>query len=118
MAIALLLSVSVAVAGAAGLAVTGPSAEEIIHDHGGHGSVSVALEDGAVLSKGYAIGRLFDGRTAAAYANGTRFALSGVVRGSHRLQALIVDASGRVLARSAPLTFYMRQASRLFPSRR
>jgi len=117
MAGALLLWASFGMAWAAGLAITSPTAKQTLHDNSGNVSVSVALEDGAVLPKGYRIRLLLDGQPAAADARATSFDLSGVERGSHRLQALIVDARGRVIARSEPVTFYMRQASRLFPSR-
>jgi hypothetical protein len=45
-------------------------------------------------------------------------ALEHVVRGEHRLQARILDSSGRSVIESKPITFYLWQASRNFPSHR
>jgi hypothetical protein len=44
--------------------------------------------------------------------------LDGIDRGSHSLQAVLLDANGNRIAASAPVTFYMWHASRLFPNRK
>ena len=43
------------------------------------------------------------------------FDIPGVDRGTHAVQASVVDASGAVRGNSAPVTFHMWRASRLFP---
>jgi hypothetical protein len=48
----------------------------------------------------------------------TRFTLLGLPRGKHTFQSWIVDASGKKLIASTPITFTLWQASRLFPDRR
>lgn len=115
MAIALLLCASAAMASAAGLTIARPAPGETIRDNAGDLGVVVSLEDGAVLPPGYFIRLLLDGEPAAPDNHRMRFQLSGIDRGTHQLQALIVDEDGRVLTRSEPVTFYMWQASRLNP---
>lgn len=109
----LLLGASVTLAWAGGLVIASPAPEETVHDNAGTVGVVVAVEDGAVLPPGYNIRLLLDGEPAAPDAPDTRFQLNGLDRGSHRLQALIVDDDGRVLDRSEPVTFHLWQASRL-----
>lgn len=113
LAVGLLLWASVAVAAAAGLTITSPAPDETIHDNAGNVEVVVGIEDGAQLPPGYRIRVLLDGEPAAPDGAGTRFRLSGIDRGSHQVQALIVDERDRVLTRSPPVTFTVWQASRL-----
>lgn len=115
LALAVLLWAAVTVASAAGLAITSPSPGETVHDNAGNVSVALNVEDGAVLPPGYRIRLLLDGEPAVPDGSGTRFQLSGIDRGTHELQALIVDEDGRVLTRSEPVTFSVWQASRLNP---
>lgn len=103
-----------AVAGyAAGLTIQSPAQGQNVRDNSGNFAVTVAIEDGARLPEGFAIRVLLDGKPAAPDVPITRIPLTGVNRGRHELQALIVDGSGNVVARSATRTFTMRQASRL-----
>ena len=115
---ALLLAAAAGLASAAGVTVTRPAPGEVVHDNAGRVSVAVALEDNAVLPRGYAIRLLLDGAPAAPDHRGGSFELEGVERGEHRLQAMIVDEDGRVLARSPSVDFTVWRASRLQPSRR
>lgn len=43
------------------------------------------------------------------------FSLNGVDRGTHTLQAMIQDAQGKVIQKSATVTIFVKQASRLHP---
>ncbi len=97
------------------VAIVQPAHEATVHDNQGNVAVQVAVSPS--LAPRDRIVVLLDGRPAARQA-GTAVALSGVERGEHTLQALVVDANGATLATSQPVTFYMWQASRLFPSRK
>lgn len=116
--IALLLAAAAGLASAAGVTVTRPAPGEVVHDNAGRVNVAVALEDDAVLPRGYAIRLLLDGAPAAPDRRARSFELEGVDRGEHRLQAMIVDEDGRVLARSPSVDFTVWRASRLQPGRR
>ena len=97
------------------LAIGKPASDATVHDNDGDVEVSVVVSpalragDRALLS--------VDGRPTPAQER-TRFELSGLARGEHSLRAAIVDRSGRTLIASAPITFNMWRASRLFPGRR
>lgn len=47
----------------------------------------------------------------------SQFHLKGVVRGEHTLRARVIDASNDVIGSSAPVTFYVWHASKLYPNR-
>lgn len=96
--------------GSYNVAIVQPANEATVHDNQGNVAVQVAVSPS--LAPGNRIVLVLDGRPVAQQV-GTTFALSGVERGAHTLQAQVVDANGATLAASPPVTFYMRQASRL-----
>ena len=102
--------------GAFGIAITNPKNEETIHDNTGKVVVSIAIEGG--LPEQSAIRVLLDGQPYGAARTGASFTLEGVERGEHTLQAQVVDAAGKTILSSDTVTFYMWQASRLFPGRK
>jgi hypothetical protein len=97
------------------IAIVQPADDETVHDNQGNVGVQVAVSPG--LAPGAGIVLLLDGQPVAQETDAT-FLLSGVERGTHTLEAQVVDASGATLAASQPITFHMWQASRLFPSRK
>jgi hypothetical protein len=97
------------------IAIARPGNEETVHDNEGNLAVQVAVSPS--LAPGDRIVLLLDGGPVATQ-TGTTFALSRIERGAHTLQAQVVDARGATLVASRPITFYMWQASRLFPSRK
>ena len=115
---ALLFAAASQLASAAGLSITRPAPGEVVHANEGRVGVTVAIEDDAVLPRGYGVRLLLDGAPAGPDQRGTQIALEGVERGQHRLQALIVDEDGRVLTRSPTIDFTLWQASRHQPGRR
>jgi hypothetical protein len=100
----------------AGLTIASPQPDSTVHDNNGEVTVHVDLTDGETLAGGVRVRILLNGR-AAADADGTRVALTGVSRGEHELQAQLLAADGSVLASSTPVRFQMWQASRRFPAR-
>lgn len=117
----LLLALSAAVVAqqppdaARAISITAPASDETIHSNTGDVSVAVAVTPG--LARGESIVIRLDGDEVARGASQTA-ALAGVVRGTHTLQASLIDAQGNVLAQSGEVTFHMWQASRLFPGRK
>ena len=108
-----LLAGGMVAAAAAGLTIQSPAEGQNVHHNSGNFAVTVALEDGAQLPSGFAIRVLLDGKPAAPDVPIMRIPLTGVDRGTHALQALIVDDSGNVVASSPTRHFTLRQASRL-----
>jgi hypothetical protein len=98
---------------AADIGIASPAHEETVHDNAGNVAVTVDAAPGPDQT----IRLLVDGEPAAPDSRGTRFELRGIDRGEHRLQAQLLDADGRVVAESPPVTFFMWQASRNFPAR-
>jgi hypothetical protein len=97
------------------IAIVRPAAEETVHSNEGNMTVSVGVP--RRIAPGNQVVILLDGREVARGA-GTSFPLTSVERGSHTLQARVVDGNGNVLVASQPVTFHMWQASQLFPSRK
>jgi len=100
---------------AAGLVIQSPQPGQRLHDNRGHVTVLLAVEDQAELPRGFSFRVLLDGQPAAPDRPEKRIPLTGVLRGTHVLQALIIDGDGQVLTRSPVLTFTLHRASRLNP---
>jgi hypothetical protein len=81
------------------------------------GKVPVSILLDPALQPGHRVGLIVDGRALSGTFDGLAIELSGVQRGTHELQAVISDASGKRLIQSSPVQFTMRQASRLEPLR-
>jgi hypothetical protein len=101
--------------GSYNIEIVQPANDETVHDNQGNLGVQVAVSPN--LAPGAGIALLLDGQPVAQEADAT-FLLSGIERGTHTLEAQVVDANGATLAASQPVTFHMWQASRLFPSRK
>jgi hypothetical protein len=97
------------------IAIVAPAAEETMHSNEGKMIVSVGVPRG--IAPGNQVVILLDGRPVARGAT-TSFPLAGVERGTHTLQAQVVDGNGKMLVASQPVTFHMWQASKQFPARR
>ena len=92
-----------------------PNAGGSVRNNEGKVPVSILLDPS--LQPGHRVSLIVDGRPLSATFDGLAIELSGVQRGSHELQAVVADASGKRLIQSSPVQFTMRQASRLEPLR-
>jgi hypothetical protein len=97
------------------IAIVEPAREVTIFNNNGDLGVSVVTRP--ALRAGDRIALSLDERPVRQAAR-LHFELSGIPRGEHKLQSRIVDANGIPLISSAPVTFTMWHASRLFPNRR
>jgi hypothetical protein len=91
------------------VAIGRPAQDETVHDNQGNVSVLVGVEP--TLAPGNQVVLLVDGRSVGRQ-NGPVFALTSIDRGTHTLQAQVLDANGNMLATSAPVTFHMWRAFR------
>ncbi len=89
------------------LTFSSPVAEQTLWNIGGVLNVSVSLAPG--LRTGDRVRLYFDGNPQTI--TGTGVELQEVWRGTHNLQAEVVDPSGKVLIRSKPIRFYVQQTS-------
>jgi hypothetical protein len=87
--------------------IASPAAEETLWNIEGLLNVSVAVSP--ELQRGHRIRAYFDGDTVDV--GGTSFQILDVPRGTHSLQAEIVDTTGKVLLRSPASRFYVQQNS-------
>jgi hypothetical protein len=100
------------------ISILSPAPEQTVHDNEGRVPVSVAVTPPNAFETGHSVRVSLDGRGHGAPQRTTSFTVEGVERGEHTLQVELLDAGGRVVAVSAPVKFYLWQASRLFPSRK
>lgn len=112
---ALLFLTGASAAQAAEVFVVKPASEDTIHSNQGKLTVRLRLVD---APPGAGVRLVLDGASRPKIYRGNVIELDGIDRGSHSLQAVLLDAHGKQVAVSAPVTFYMWHASRLFPNRK
>lgn len=98
------------------IAIATPKENETVFDNSGNVKVSISLLPELRGAAGDRIVVLVDG-IAAVKAGTSELHLSGLVRGRHTLEARVVNDNGETVISSAPVTFYVWQASRLFRNR-
>jgi hypothetical protein len=114
--IALLAFLPAAIAAqAAEISVVTPTANETVFSNQGKLTVKLRRAD---APPGARVRLVLDGAARPKRYRGDVIELDGIDRGSHSLQAILLDANGTQVAASKPVSFYMWHASRLFPSRR
>jgi len=89
------------------LAVSAPASEQTLWNIEGVLSVSLALNP--ALRPGHQVRVYFDGTPR--MVPGTSFQLEEVWRGSHNLQAEVLDQTGKLMIRSDPIRFYVQQSA-------
>ncbi len=100
------------------LVIVEPALEATIWNTGGIVPVAVVLEPELDAAKGHRIAVDFNGeRLPAELTKNQEFTLTGVERGTHTLQAHVIDASGKKIISTGPITFYVKQGSALAPTR-
>ena len=110
-AMTLLLSFACVSAGAAQVSLLAPVDQDTIHDNSGNLAVAVKVDPPIDPKDGTSIRILLDGKPAARDSSGMSFTLTGVERGEHSLQALLIDRQGHTLSVSKTVDFTMWQAS-------
>lgn len=80
------------------------------------GSIEVELQIEPALRKDHRVRLLLDGRVSQSAMHTEAFMLTNLNRGEHILQAELLDASGQVRHRSAPVTLYVQRASVNLPA--
>lgn len=98
------------------LSIVSPAEGEMLWNIGGQLTVQVAAEP--VIQGGHELRVYLDGQPVEGVPpGGGQFTIGEVYRGEHTLRASIVDEEGRELISSAPIVFYVQQASLLNPNR-
>jgi Domain of unknown function (DUF4124) len=104
------------VSGYGALVVASPSDGQILRDSSGAVNVSLAVEPPLRVSQGDAIRLKLDGQTLDTRYTGSEIAISSVPRGTHKLQAEVINPAGDVLVTSAVVTFHMHAPSAQAPT--
>jgi hypothetical protein len=97
----------------ASIQLTAPEPEQVYNNANPQVTASVELDPG--LRPGHRLVFMVDGTAHPAPPGQTSTVLSGLERGSHSLQALVLDASDRIRAQSESLNFHLSQPSLLQP---
>ena len=98
------------------LIMASPSQGQIIEDSGGWVNISLAVEPPLRVSEGDAIRLKLDGQTLDPRYTGSEIAIPSVPRGTHTVQAEVVNPAGNVLITSASVTFHVHEPSSQAPA--
>ncbi len=99
--------------------ITSPEDETTIRQNAGNVEVNITLQPGLNQRAGHRIVLTLDNKLIQSPTATTHILLKNVDRGTHKLQALIEDAQGKMLMRSPIITFHLFRFSRLLkPARR
>jgi len=91
------------------LTIVAPADDAVVEYGGGWVNVFVSVEPALKVDRGHLVRLRLDGRLLHTGTGATTAAIPDVERGTHTLQAEIVDQTGTVLIVSAPVTFYQHQ---------
>jgi hypothetical protein len=89
--------------------VVSPTEQETLHNIGA--MLNVVVRSEPPLQPGHRYDVLFDGQRRNLNTSSPRFALPDVFRGTHTLQAVVIDAAGAEIGRSPTRTFHVQQTS-------
>lgn len=92
--------------------VVSPAVDEMVHSN--TGTVRVVVDD---VPSGLRLQPVLDGEVTREPVADSEFYLRGVNRGTHELVIKLVDAGGREVGRTSPVTFHLWHASRLMRHR-
>lgn len=92
-------------------AIETPAHDATIRDNSGNVTVTLALEPALATDQGHTLSLLLDGNLVAQGGTATSVNLQAVDRGSHTLEALLVDLQGKTLRRTAPVLFHLMRHS-------
>ena len=91
------------------LQITQPLNDEALRDNEGNVSVALQLVPPLQPQFGHSLVLLMDGRPVEAPGLKTSFELQNVDRGSHTLQAFVLDAVGKTVFQSGTTTFHLQR---------
>ena len=95
------------------LAVLQPASRETLWGTAGRVEITIGISPD--LQPRHSLALYLDGELAEFGIHATGFAIEGVPRGEHTIQAMALDEADRELLRSAPVTFFVQQTSIHYP---
>lgn len=103
-------------AGYDAIEVQAPANDETIWDNTGNVAVRITLAPALQVALGHKVVVSVDGERISEPEPTTVFQLSNLDRGTHTVQATVVDGDGRDLAVAKPVTFHLKKHSALLPA--
>ena len=97
--------------------IVSPRPDEGVRANDGRVPVEVAVEPRPKRDTRLRFRAFLDGQPTGPVSDQPRWILSDVPRGTHTLEAVVLDEKGQELARSAPVTFHVLRVSRLIRPR-
>ncbi len=91
--------------------IDNPADDSVVWATGGPVAVFVATEPAIRADTGDTIGLRIDGSLLAERYKSGNISLTGIERGTHTLQAVVFDSSGRIAAESETITFHVKRHS-------
>ncbi len=86
-----------------------------IRENAGTVNIAISLSPALRVDEGHSIVLLMDGGAVQDPAQTTRFTLLNVDRGTHQLQAAILDSEGKTILTSSTVTFHLFRVHRAIP---
>jgi len=96
------------------LSIVNPKNEATVRENTGKIEVTLQVTPPIDANSNYTLQLLLDGQAMDEVSTRPKYTLTNVDRGTHTLQAKLLDPWGRVVAHSKSITFYMRRHSILF----
>lgn len=93
------------------LRITTPEDDAAIRDNAGNVHIEIALAPALRTREGHRIALYMDGEEVAPPGSSTVFNLKNVDRGTHQIQAVIVDTQGKPIKTSEPVIFHLLRIS-------
>lgn len=93
--------------------IVAPAAGATVRSNNGDVSVALKVEPALRVARGQAFVLLLDGKRLPGRYRTPRAMLDNIDRGTHTLRAQIVNAGGKVIMATAPVTFHLMRYSRL-----
>ena len=98
------------------LKITSPGDNETLRENAGQVEINIAMDPSLQTQSGHKILVRMDGKPIADPGTSLQYVIDNIDRGTHNLQASVVDAAGNTLIRSEITTFYVKRHSILFRS--
>ncbi|KFI21661.1 DUF4124 domain-containing protein [Nitrosococcus oceani] len=96
------------------LSILAPQDDATVRENTGKVEVALQVEPPLEVDSDYRLQLLLDGQSVGKTKTNLRYTLTNVDRGSHTLQAKLLDRAGAPIAHSETITFHMRRMSILF----
>lgn len=100
-----------------GFEITAPADDSTIRNNIGSLEITTLISPALMVPLGHTIQFYIDGSAHGVASDATALSVTNIDRGSHQLSASVLDADGKVLISTVPVTVHMKRASKLHGTR-